>query len=172
MTVSEARVEKALKGLSDIDADLRSKGNVLVKKNVASFVGQIISISIVIVHVSLIMTMSLSVDICKASTWFSVIILSDENKEQLKFWQQNIRHLNCKRMLCANSYSKIIYSETSSSGYARFQVSTINKVVHGMWYLDETIKSSTWRELSAVYRISRLFTMLMICFCSAMRGTS
>ena len=124
MTVSEARVEKALKGLSDIDADLRSKGNVFV-------------------HFSLMITKSLSVDICKASTWFSVIILSEENKEQLKFWQQKIRHLNCKRMMCGNSYSKIIYSEASSSGYAGFQVSTINKVVHGMWSQDETVKSST-----------------------------
>ena len=154
LTVSEARVEKALKGLTDIEADLKSKGKVFVKK-VASFVGQIISISIVIGHVSLIMTKSLSVDICKASTCFSMIILSDESKEQLKIWQQNIRYLNCKRMFGANRCSKIIYRDASSSGYAGFQVSTINKVVHGMWSPDETVKSSTWRELSAVYRVLR-----------------
>ena len=101
------------------------------------------------------MTKSLSVDICKASTWFSVIILSDESKEQFKFWQQNIKHLNCKRMFCANSWSKIIYSDASASGYAGFQDSTRNKVVHGMWSPDETVKSSTLRELSAVYRVLR-----------------
>ena len=79
LTVSESRVEKALKELTDIEADLRSKGKILVKK-VASFVGQIISMSIVIGHLSLIMTKSLSVDIYKVSTWFSMIILSDESK--------------------------------------------------------------------------------------------
>ena len=84
-----------------------------------------------------------------------MIILSDESKEQLKFWQQNIRHLNCKRMFCANRCSKIIYSDARSSGYAGFQVSTINKVVHGMWSPDETVKSSTWRELSVVYGVLR-----------------
>ena len=88
--------------------------------------------SIVIGHVSLIMTKSLSFDICKDSTWFSVIIVFDESEEQLKSWQQNIIHLNCKRRFCANRCSKIIYSDASSSGYAGFQVSTINKVVHGM----------------------------------------
>ena len=41
--------------------------------------------AIVIGHVALIMTKSLSVDICKAITWFSLIKLSDESKEQLNF---------------------------------------------------------------------------------------
>ena len=43
--------------------------------------GQIISMSIVIGHVSLLITKSPSVDICKASTLFSMIILSDESKD-------------------------------------------------------------------------------------------
>ena len=34
-------------------------------------------------------------------------------------------------------------------------ISTINKVVHGMWSPDETVKSSTWKEISAVYRLLR-----------------
>ena len=80
--------------------------------------------SIVVGHVSLIMTKSLSVDICKASTWFLMIILSDESKEQWKFWQQNIRHLNCKRMFCANRCSKKL-----------FTVMQVLLVMHGFRFL-------------------------------------
>ena len=61
--------------------------------------GKIISMAIVIGKVSLIMTKSLSCDIKEANTWFSCMILSEESKVQLEFWQENIRHLNCKRML-------------------------------------------------------------------------
>ena len=111
--------------------------------------------AIVIGHVALIMTKSLSVDIYKASTWFSLIILSDESKEQLNFWQQNIRSINRKKMFCINKCSKMIFSDASASGFAGFQVSTVNKVVHGIWSPDEMVKSSTWRELFAVYKVSR-----------------
>ena len=60
-------IEQALNVLSDINSDKKSRGKVFVRK-VASFVGQVISMTIVIVHVSLIMTKSLSVDIKKSNT--------------------------------------------------------------------------------------------------------
>ena len=64
------------------------------------------------------MTKSDSVDITKANTWISCITLSEESKEQLKIWHQNNRHLNCKKMVSVNSFSKIIYRDASSTGYA------------------------------------------------------
>ena len=60
--------------------------------------GHIISMAKVIGNVSLIMTKSLSYDNKEANTCFSCIILSEESKVQLEFWQENIKHLNCKRV--------------------------------------------------------------------------
>ena len=154
LTIPETRIEKVLKVLNEINSDLKARGKVFVKK-VASFVGHIISMTIVIGHISPIMTKSLSVDITKVNTWCSCIILSEESKEQLKFWQQNIRYLNCKKMFSVSSFSQIIYSDASATGYAGYQIYTLNKAVHGMWSPDEIVKSSTWRELSAVYRVLR-----------------
>ena len=101
------------------------------------------------------MSKSLSADIKKASTWFSLITLSDESKEQLKWWQQNIRSINRKKMFCIIKCSTMIFSDASASGFAGFQVSTLNKVVHDIWSPDEMVKSSTWRELFAFFKVLR-----------------
>ena len=153
LTIPENRIEKTLNTLAEIKRDVDSRGKVFVRE-IASFVGQIISMAIVIGNVSLIMTKSLSYDIKEANTWFSCIILSEESKVQLEFWQENIKHLNCKRMFSVLSFSKIIFSDASSMGY---QVAMLNGVSHGMWAPDEVLKSSTWRELSAVHRVLHSF---------------
>ena len=122
---------------------MKSIGKVHVKK-VASFVGHTISMVIKLIeHVAFMMTKTLSADIKKASTWFSLITLSDESKEQLKWWQQNIRSINRKKMFCIIKCSTMIFSDASASGFAGFQVSTLNKVEHGIWSPDEMVKSST-----------------------------
>ena len=46
--------------------------------------------AIVIGNVSLIMTKSLSYDVKETNTWFTCIILSEESKVQLDFWQENM----------------------------------------------------------------------------------
>ena len=156
LTIPENRIEKTLNTLAEIKRDVESREKVFVRK-IASFVGQIISMAIVIGNVSLIMTKSLSYDIKEANTWFSCIILSEESKVQLEFWQENIKHLNCKRMFSVHSFSKIIFSDASSTGFAGYQVAMLNGVSHGMWAPDEVLKSSTWRELSAVHRVLHSF---------------
>ena len=46
-----------------------------------------------------------------------------------------------------------MYSDASHAGYGGYVVDAINGVSHGMWSPDEALKSSTWRELTAVFRI-------------------
>lgn len=49
--------------------------------------------------------------------------------------------------------TKIVYSDASATGYAGYEVNTINGISHGVWSEEESIKSSTWRELVAVCRV-------------------
>ena len=93
LTIHENRIEKTLNTLAEIKRGVESRGKVFVRK-FASFVGQIISMAIVIGNVSLIMTKSLSYDIKEVTPWFSCLILSKERKVLLEFWQENIKHLN------------------------------------------------------------------------------
>lgn len=46
-----------------------------------------------------------------------------------------------------------VYSDASFPGYAGYVVNAIHGVSHGMWSVDEQFKSSTMRELMAVFRV-------------------
>ena len=119
-------------------------------RDVSSFVGQIISMSIVICPVAQIMTKSLCIDVLKARTCNSYIKLSEEILQQLMFWKTALSKLNVKYLDVTNGCSRIVCSDASDHGYAGYEVNTINGIAHGSWLLDEACKSSTWREQCAV----------------------
>ena len=149
--IPEHRILKAQNSISELLTAQKVHRRVAVRK-AASFVGQIISMSIVIGHVSQIMTRYLSIDILKAFSWDSFISLSCESIEQLKFWKSNLQNLNIKDIYESHKSTKIVYSDASSTGFAGYEVNTINGISHGVWSAEESVKSSTWRELMAVCR--------------------
>ncbi|XP_052804489.1 uncharacterized protein LOC128234345 [Mya arenaria] len=111
------------------------------------------SMSIVIGNVAQIMTRYLSMDIIQAPHWDFYVYLSTQSKDQLRFWENELPSLNCRRLFESHSCSKIFYTDASSYVYGGYEVSTVNGVAHGVWSPDEMLKSSTWRELMAVYRV-------------------
>ncbi|MEW8544359.1 MAG: reverse transcriptase domain-containing protein [Candidatus Thiodiazotropha sp.] len=149
--IPEHRILKAQDTISELLSGQKVHRRVAVRK-VASFVGQVISMSIVIGHISQIMTRYLSIDILKAFSWDSFIPLSCESIEQLKFWKSNLQNLNIKDIYESHKCTKIVYSDASSTGFAGYEVNTINGISHGVWSPEEGTKSSTWRELMAVCR--------------------
>jgi hypothetical protein len=150
--IPERRLIKTINTVDDIEHDLRIHRRAHVKK-VARFVGQIISMSIVIGQVSQIMTRYLSMDIVKAPSWFSYIKLSPESREQITFWKQNLSFVHYKFLNENVSFSKIVYSDASNTSFAGYEVSTLNGVAHDMWSESEALKSSCWREMTAIYRV-------------------
>ena len=150
--IPERRLLRAQSVIAEIFAVLKVHRSIHVRK-IASIVGQIISMSVVIGHVSQIMTRYLSADILCARHWEQYIGLSDESLHQLKFWQENMRLINTKSIFEAQKCTKIVFSDASATGYAGYEVSTVNGISHGMWSQAEAEKSSTWRELVAVWRV-------------------
>ncbi|XP_060076460.1 uncharacterized protein LOC132556090 [Ylistrum balloti] len=150
--VTESRVEKILKTLEYIEETVRKSRRVPARK-VASLVGQIISMSVVIGSVSQIMTRYISMDISQVFSWSAYIKLSDESLLQLKFWRENVNNINVKTLSEVEKCSKIIYSDASGSGFGGYEVNTVNGVAHGVWTEEESGKSSTWRELVGVLRV-------------------
>lgn len=148
VSIPQRRIDKALSTLLEI----KRFGRMPVRQ-VASFVGQIISMSIVIGPVSQIMTRYLSMDIAKAYSWNSFILLSDDSLEQLKFWEHTLGSINMRYLTLSGACSRIVYSDASGSAYAGYEVGTVNGVSHGTWSAEEAAKSSTWRELCAVFRV-------------------
>ena len=150
--IPDRRISKAKNSVSEILLSVKKHRKVHVKR-VASIVGQIISMSIVLGRISQIMSRYLSLDILNANSWESYIQLSEESCKQLLFWKDNLSVLNTKDIFESHKCTKIVYSDASSTGFAGYEVSTINGISHGMWSEEESLKSSTWRELVAVYRV-------------------
>ena len=99
------------------------------------------------------MTKYLSADILNAKHWDAYIQLGADSYEQLLFWNKNLELLNSEDLFEAHKCTKIVYSDASSTGYAGYEISNINGISHGLWSQEESLKSSTWRELVAVHRI-------------------
>ena len=152
--IPERRVVKTISTLRE----LCRPGWVPVRK-AASFVGQIISMGIVIGPVSQIMTRYISMDLLHARTLY--IKLSADSNQQLLFWENTLNSLKVQQLNVIGSCYKIVYSDASATGFAGYNVSTINGVFHGTWTLEEAVRSFTWRELCAVYRVLRSLTHLL-----------
>ena len=150
--IPNRRISKAKQSISDLLSSIRNHRRVHVRK-VASVVGQLISMSIVVGHVSQIMTRYLSADILQAKHWDMYIRLCDESRQQLLFWNNNLDVLNSKDLYESHKCTKLVYSDASSTGYGGYEVNTINGISHGLWSHEESLKSSTWRELVAVHRV-------------------
>ena len=52
---------------------------------------------------------------------------------------------------------RVVYSDASEVAYGGYMVGVGGEVAHENWSLEESQKSSTWRELAAVERILRAF---------------
>lgn len=65
---------------------------------------------------------------------------------ELSFWKDNMQRLNGQSMWFASSAVRITYSDASAYGYGGYVVEHADRLVHGMWSVDECCQSSTWRE--------------------------
>ncbi|VDH90196.1 Hypothetical predicted protein [Mytilus galloprovincialis] len=109
--------------------------------------------SYVIGNVAYIMSKHLSIDILDMTSWNSCIVLSTESLIQIKFWRENLEHVNVKKFSSDVSCQSVVYSDASNTGYGGYVVETPFNIAHGMWSECEASKSSTWKELNAVRNI-------------------
>ncbi|CAG2254074.1 unnamed protein product [Mytilus edulis] len=152
ITIPNERVQKVLKTIADVEYYVSKHGKVHARL-VASLVGQIVSMSYVIGNVAYIMSKHLSIDILSMTSWNSCIVLSTESLIQIKFWRENLEHVNVKKFSSDVSCQSVVYSDASNTGYGGYVVETPFNIAHGMWSECEASKSSTWKELNAVRNI-------------------
>ena len=148
-------------------------------RSVASVVGQLISISMVIGSVSQIMTRYLSIDILKARTWNSYIKLSEESADQLMFWKKTLHSTNSRHFTEVHKTSEIMVSDASNTGFGGYEVNTVNGVVHGVWTQEESTRYcqslfySVYVSLLGEHDRSRLVSrehIIMLLFFSIVSG--
>ena len=91
LSAAPHRVEKILKTCSNL-LGLES----CPVKNLASFVGQVVSLIPVVGNCARIMTKNSQFCIASSPSWSDTVILSEQIKKELLFWKENIEILNCR----------------------------------------------------------------------------
>lgn len=152
MNIPEERLNKVRICLADIMKDTLVPRPVHIKK-LARFVGCIISMHIVVGNVTQLMTKYLSICIASASSWNDRLLLDDNCIQQLQFWDSNLDYVNSRSITYAPQCQRVVYSDASQTGYGGYCVETSVGVAQGNWYESESRESSTWREITAVYRV-------------------
>ena len=84
-------------------------------------------------------------------SWNCHVLVLDQAKEELVFWRDNLKSFNGKLFWPVSFVpSKVLFSDASSTGCAAF-IQDSSLVCQRNWSVDESRKSSTWRELAGIH---------------------
>lgn len=144
---------------------------------IACLTGQIISMKAVFGNVVRIMTRFLYFCVETRASWNSKVLLSENAIQEVLFWSESIKSLNCSGALFRNidlseTRDFELFSDASDVGYGGYINPTVQRsdksssqqggdivlqkdrvTLSGSWSQRECNKSSTWRELESVHRI-------------------
>ena len=150
---SDKRIDKLQLSLNDICSTLDSTYDVIPfnVRSIASVIGSIISLYNCCGNVTRIKSRYLYFIVNTRKNWNSTVILDDDAYRELSFWKSNLKSLNGIPFWKSDSTPvKVVYTDASRSGCGP-HVNFDNHVFQTNWTEAESSKSSTWRELAAVY---------------------
>ena len=146
LRIVERRITKITNTIDRIiEADFK-----LSARELASFTGQIISTAPVVGNIGRIMTRHCVMSTLCVDNWDSVFCLDDYCKEELYFWKDNLINLNSRYCFVSKDPSYFVYSDASATGGGAFIDFNNDFVCHKLWTENESLRSSTWRELSVI----------------------
>jgi hypothetical protein len=78
--------------------------------------------------------------------WDKILILvyPSEILRELYFWRDNVKNVNCKKIVSYRPSSVVMYSDTSNIACGAYSVQIESKVFHKMFNDFKSIQSSTW----------------------------
>ena len=126
--------------------------NSLTPRRLSKITGKIISFMPSLGNICRIMSRNLMMIIAASRFWDEKIFLTVKAQQELTFWSKNIHFLPKKTFFNRTFLpDKIVYTDASGYACAGYTVETVHQVVHKMWSDEEAVKSSTFRELKAVF---------------------
>ena len=152
VSVPPQKIQKLQKSLEAVDRCPH-----VPAKQIASLVGNIMSMSIALGPVARLMTRSLYTLLNNRRSWYERLLMSPEAAEELQFWQKCISDFNGQNIWRSPSAVRVIYSDTSDTGFGGYMVEHGPQIAHGQWSVWEAQQSSTWRELKAVSTVLKSF---------------
>ena len=139
-----------------IEADFK-----ISARELASFTCQIISTAPVVGNIGRITTRHCVMSTLCVDHWDSVFCLDDYCREELNFWKDNLINLNSRNCFVSKDPSYFVYSDDSATGGGAFIDFNNDFVCHKVWTENESLQSSTWRELSVIEFSLQSFATLL-----------
>ena len=121
-------------------------------RELARVTGKVISLSPVVGNLTRLITRHCYISIETRSCWDNNLFLvyPSEILRELYFWRDNVKNVNCKKLVSYRPSSVVMYSDASNIACGAYSVEIESKVFHKMFNDFESIQSSTWREMRAI----------------------
>ena len=119
----------------------------------AKIAGSIISCALAIGPISRLLTRQMYFAIETRISWESTTHFTPALLEELRFWHTNIDCFNGYRIQSSPSSCTILFSDAGGLAFGGYSATLAGSVVRGMWTSDDLDKSSTHRELKAIYYV-------------------
>ena len=126
-------------------------------KALASIISKIVALSPALGLVTHLMTRSLYTVLNSKGSWCQLLVLSLEARDELLFWQRQIKVFNGQSIWPSPSAVRVVYSDASNTGYGGYCVEHGGHVAHGQWTEQEVQQNSTWCKLRAVRLVLESF---------------
>ena len=155
--VPQRRVDAFHKVLGDVTAHKF----VVSARTAAQFTGLLASMSLALGPVVRLWTRSLYRDILQAVSCDSPFQLSADAQSEVVFWEKNFCNTGYPIWSPSPKPEVLTYLDASDSGWGRFAVQVGGKLAVGKRSVDESSKSSTFRELRATGLVLKSFAPLL-----------
>ena len=120
-------------------------------RQLASLVGQFISLGPVVGNVSRLRSRFCQMVIAQAASYEDSVVLSTEVEGEVRFWMHNGEKLNCRNCVMSDPpLSVIVMGDASASGCGSFIQGT-DLVAARLFSESERLAHSTWRELENIH---------------------
>ncbi|XP_063442628.1 uncharacterized protein LOC134722924 [Mytilus trossulus] len=148
ISISDRRIENTLASLVDV----LNNFPYFTARKLAQVTGKVISMCPVMGNITSLMTRYLHWAIESRVKWDLNLKLEcpDCVFNELTFWLNNILRLNRKHLAGYSFPHVVVYSDASNVAAGAYSIDIDSNIFHQMWTLQESIQSSTWRELQAI----------------------
>ena len=130
-------------------------------RQLANVCGYVNSLSLALGLVVRLFTRQMYICIESRSSWNDHVSAPLGVKEELQFWLDNLHYFNRYTILRSFTSTAILFSDASNTGYGSYLVKVGERHASGLWSENERFKSSTFRELKAIYNRLIIFSRFL-----------
>ena len=119
----------------------------------AKIAGTVMSCALAVGPISRLLTRQMYYAIVTSHSWDSVVRFSPGLLEELRFWFSNISCMNGYPISAPVTSCTVVFTDASETGYGGYSATIDGSVVSAMWTDEDIGRSSTHRELKAIYYV-------------------